>query len=418
AESLGFDSIWLSEHHFWFDGYCPADLVAAGAVLGHTKKLRVGTAVMLLPMHSVEKVAGDAATLSRLGDGRLLLGVALGYRDSEFDGFGLRRKDRGKTMDTMLPRLANECAAVDPAVPLYVGVATAVAAERAARCARGVRGGAHGRRPAGGAARAAARRLRDRRPGARLGDAAARAALHAPPVRRVVVPARARRNDGRVPRPARVGRRGEAEEPRDGHAAGVRCKAARVRGARLRPDRLSQPVRQPSAPRASPRDRIAREGEGVRVGAGPFDLTTFSGGALRAAAEQAAAASFDSVWVAERRSSGAGGALAAATMVAQWTPVRVGAVVEIGAYHPLHLAEDIAVADVATAGRLEVVLRPAHDDPDVIKERLHELSAAVAGAHIQWEGLRLRIPARLADNGFVPQRLAINAPPRQPAVPA
>ncbi|HZQ50046.1 MAG TPA: LLM class flavin-dependent oxidoreductase [Candidatus Dormibacteraeota bacterium] len=133
AESLGFDSIWLSEHHFWFDGYCPADLVAAGAVLGHTKKLRVGTAVMLLPMHSVEKVAGDAATLSRLGDGRLLLGVALGYRDSEFDGFGLRRKDRGKTMDTMLPRLANECAAVDPAVPLYVGVATAVAAERAAR---------------------------------------------------------------------------------------------------------------------------------------------------------------------------------------------------------------------------------------------------------------------------------------------
>jgi len=156
----------------------------------------------------------------------------------------------------------------------------------------------------------------------------------------------------------------------------------------------------------------------VRVGAGPFDLTTFSGGALRAAAEQAAAASFDSVWVAERRSSGAGGALAAATMVAQWTPVRVGAVVEIGAYHPLHLAEDIAVADVATAGRLEVVLRPAHDDPDVIKEHLHVLSAALAGAHIQWEGLHLRIPARLADNGFVPQRLAINPPPMQPAVPA
>jgi len=48
AESLGFDSIWLSEHHFWFDGYCPADLVAAGAILGRTSKLGVGTAVMLL----------------------------------------------------------------------------------------------------------------------------------------------------------------------------------------------------------------------------------------------------------------------------------------------------------------------------------------------------------------------------------
>ena len=133
AESLGFDSIWLSEHHFWFDGYCPSDLVAAGAVLGRTSKLGVGTAVMLLPMHSVTKVGADAAALSRLAEGRLALGVALGYREPEFDGFGLRRKDRGRAMDEMLPRLAAACAAADPAVPVYVGVATAVAAQRAGR---------------------------------------------------------------------------------------------------------------------------------------------------------------------------------------------------------------------------------------------------------------------------------------------
>ena len=133
AESLGFDSIWLSEHHFWFDGYCPSDLVAAGAVLGRTSRLGVGTAVMLLPMHSVEKVGGDAATLSKLSGGRLALGVALGYREPEFDGFGLRRKDRGRAMDDMLPRLGAACAASDPRVPVYVGVATAVAAQRAGR---------------------------------------------------------------------------------------------------------------------------------------------------------------------------------------------------------------------------------------------------------------------------------------------
>jgi len=133
AESAGFDSIWLSEHHFWFDGYCPSDLVAAGAVLGRTTKLGVGTAVMLLPMHSVTKVGADATALSRLGEGRLALGVALGYREPEFDGFGLRRKDRGRAMDEMLPRLAATCAAVDPPVPVYVGVATAVAAQRAGR---------------------------------------------------------------------------------------------------------------------------------------------------------------------------------------------------------------------------------------------------------------------------------------------
>jgi alkanesulfonate monooxygenase SsuD/methylene tetrahydromethanopterin reductase-like flavin-dependent oxidoreductase (luciferase family) len=133
AESLGLDSIWLSEHHFWFDGYCPADLAVCGAILGRTKRLGVGTAVMLLPMHSVQKVADDATTLGRLGEGRLSLGVALGYRDAEFDGFGVRRKDRGKLMDVMLPRLAQACAVAQPWIPLYVGVATAVAAQRAGR---------------------------------------------------------------------------------------------------------------------------------------------------------------------------------------------------------------------------------------------------------------------------------------------
>lgn len=133
AESLGFDSIWLSEHHFWFDGYCPADIAAAGAILGRTTRLGVGTAVMLLPMHSVQKVADDAAVMSRLGEGRLSLGVALGYRDPEFDGFGVPRKERGRLMDSMLPRLAHSCRAADPPVPVYVGVATAVAAQRAAR---------------------------------------------------------------------------------------------------------------------------------------------------------------------------------------------------------------------------------------------------------------------------------------------
>jgi len=133
AESLGFDSIWLSEHHFWFDGYCPADIVAAGAILARTKTLRVGTAVMLLPMHSVEKVSQDAAVINRLGDGRLVLGVALGYRDAEFDGFGVRRKDRGRLMDAMLPRLADASKVANPRIPIYVGVATAVAAQRAGR---------------------------------------------------------------------------------------------------------------------------------------------------------------------------------------------------------------------------------------------------------------------------------------------
>jgi alkanesulfonate monooxygenase SsuD/methylene tetrahydromethanopterin reductase-like flavin-dependent oxidoreductase (luciferase family) len=145
----------------------------------------------------------------------------------------------------------------------------------------------------------------------------------------------------------------------------------------------------------------------MRLGLGPLPVTSST--ELRALAEAATAASFDCVWI--------DGPVAAAAMVAQWVPVRVGAVVEVGRYHPLHLAEDIAVADLACAGRLEVLLRPAHDEPDVVKEHLHVLAAALSGTHIQWEGLSLRVPARLADNGPVPQRLALNPLPMQPAVP-
>ncbi len=155
----------------------------------------------------------------------------------------------------------------------------------------------------------------------------------------------------------------------------------------------------------------------MRLGLGPVDLGTVEPRTLFELAEAAAASSFDCIWVSEARQDG-GGALAVAAMLGQRVPIRVGAVVDAGRYHPLHLAEDIAVADVATAGRLEVILRPAHDDPDVLKEHLHLLAAAIAGAHIQWEGLHLRVPARLADNGAVPQHLAINPQPAQPAVPA
>jgi alkanesulfonate monooxygenase SsuD/methylene tetrahydromethanopterin reductase-like flavin-dependent oxidoreductase (luciferase family) len=144
----------------------------------------------------------------------------------------------------------------------------------------------------------------------------------------------------------------------------------------------------------------------MRLGLGPVDASSPD---LRGLAESAVAASFDCIWV--------DGPLAAAAVVAQWVPIRVGAVVDVGPHHPLHLAEDIAVADIASGGRVELMLRPAHDDPDVVKEHLYVLAAALSGAHIQWEGLHLRVPARLADNGPVPQRLALNPRPTQPVVP-
>lgn len=94
AESLGFDSLWLSEHHFFYDGYCPALLPAASAALAATTKLRLATGMLLAPLQDPERITNAAYEVGRRFDGRLDLGVGLGYRDVEFDGKGVHRKAR------------------------------------------------------------------------------------------------------------------------------------------------------------------------------------------------------------------------------------------------------------------------------------------------------------------------------------
>jgi len=93
-EELGYDELWLSEHHFFYDGYCPALLPAAASVLSVTERLRVGTGMLLLPMQDPHRLAAVAQDLATRSGGRLDLGVGLGYRDIEFDGHGVSRKQR------------------------------------------------------------------------------------------------------------------------------------------------------------------------------------------------------------------------------------------------------------------------------------------------------------------------------------
>jgi alkanesulfonate monooxygenase SsuD/methylene tetrahydromethanopterin reductase-like flavin-dependent oxidoreductase (luciferase family) len=93
-DELGYDELWLSEHHFFYDGYCPALLPAAASVLSVTKNLRVGTGMLLLPMQDPHRLAVVAHDLNTRSGGRLDLGVGMGYRDIEFDGHGISRKQR------------------------------------------------------------------------------------------------------------------------------------------------------------------------------------------------------------------------------------------------------------------------------------------------------------------------------------
>ena len=94
AEALGLDSVWLTEHHFCDDGYTPSPLVIAAAIGARTKRMRIGTNLMILPLHNPVRIAEDAATLSLLTGGRFDLGVGIGYRADEFAEFGRELKHR------------------------------------------------------------------------------------------------------------------------------------------------------------------------------------------------------------------------------------------------------------------------------------------------------------------------------------
>ncbi len=102
SEELGYDQAWLTEHHFVDDGYSPSVMTLGGAVAARTSRIRIGTFVLLLPMHNPVEIAEDTATLDLVSRGRFDLGVGLGYRLSEFENQGISPSKRGVRMEESL----------------------------------------------------------------------------------------------------------------------------------------------------------------------------------------------------------------------------------------------------------------------------------------------------------------------------
>lgn len=99
AETAGIESVWLTEHHFMADGYTPSPFVLAGAIGAHTTSLRIGTNLIVSPLHNPIRLAEDAATLSLLTGGRFDLGVGQGYWQPEFAAFGRALRNRPSLLE-------------------------------------------------------------------------------------------------------------------------------------------------------------------------------------------------------------------------------------------------------------------------------------------------------------------------------
>ena len=136
AERVGLDSLWLSEHHVYYDGYCPALLPAASAALSATERLRVGTGVLLLPLQAPQRIARAARELDERSGGRFELAMGMGYRPVEFAAKGLDMSRRRERMERGLDVLS-----ADPSVsgvPKWVGVTSVAGARRAGRYGLGL----------------------------------------------------------------------------------------------------------------------------------------------------------------------------------------------------------------------------------------------------------------------------------------
>ena len=102
GENNGFEDVWLSEHHFIEDGYLPSILPMAAAIAGRTTRIRIASGVLLMPFYNPIRLAEDIATVDVISGGRFELGVGIGFKLEEFDGFAVPSKQRGARTDQSL----------------------------------------------------------------------------------------------------------------------------------------------------------------------------------------------------------------------------------------------------------------------------------------------------------------------------
>jgi len=102
AEDLGFDSVWMEEHHSVVDHYWPSPLTVLAGFATRTSRVRLGTDIIVAPFHHPVRLAEDAAMVDVMSNGRLILGAAIGYKPDEFALYGADLEKRGARFEEQL----------------------------------------------------------------------------------------------------------------------------------------------------------------------------------------------------------------------------------------------------------------------------------------------------------------------------
>ena len=102
ADELGFDVVWLAEHHFSPYGICPSLAPLAGALARETRRVRIGTAVVIAPFEHPLRIAEQWAEIDILSGGRLEFGLGRGYQPKEFRGLGVSMEQTRERFDEAL----------------------------------------------------------------------------------------------------------------------------------------------------------------------------------------------------------------------------------------------------------------------------------------------------------------------------
>jgi alkanesulfonate monooxygenase SsuD/methylene tetrahydromethanopterin reductase-like flavin-dependent oxidoreductase (luciferase family) len=93
AEQAGFSTAWIAEHHF--SNYCvsPSPLLMLARLAGETKTIRLGSAVVVVPLYHPARLLAEIGLVDSMTHGRLVLGVGSGYQPYEFERFGENLKN-------------------------------------------------------------------------------------------------------------------------------------------------------------------------------------------------------------------------------------------------------------------------------------------------------------------------------------